>query len=69
MTDVAQSQDTAARTPIALDANAGEAYWFFGTLVTIKAGSDETSGGAVITENLAPRGAGSPLHVHRREDE
>ena len=69
MTDVAQSQDTAARTPIALDANAGEAYWFFGTLVTIKAGSEETSGGAVITENLAPRGAGSPLHVHHREDE
>src|SRR3954454_25012032 len=65
MTDV----DTAARRPIALGATAGEAYWFFRTLVTIKAGSKETSGGAVITENLAPRGSGSPLHVHHREDE
>src|SRR4051794_37902553 len=65
MTDV----DTAARRPIALGATAGEAYSFFGTLVTIKAGSEETSGGAVITENLAPRGSGSPLHVHHREDE
>jgi mannose-6-phosphate isomerase-like protein (cupin superfamily) len=69
MTDVAQPQATAAPTPIALDASAGEVYWFFGTLVTIKAGSEETSGGAVITENLAPRGSGSPLHVHHREDE
>jgi mannose-6-phosphate isomerase-like protein (cupin superfamily) len=69
MTDVAQPQDTAARRPVALGAHAGDAYWFFGTLVTIKAGADETSGGAVITENLAPRGSGSPLHVHHREDE
>jgi quercetin dioxygenase-like cupin family protein len=69
MTDIAQQQDTAAARPVALGANEGEAYWFFGTLVTIKAGSEETSGGAVITENLAPRGSGSPLHVHRREDE
>ena len=69
MTDVAQLQDTAARRRIALGATAGEAYWFFGTLVTIKAGSEETSGGSVITENLTPRGSGSPLHVHHREDE
>jgi quercetin dioxygenase-like cupin family protein len=69
MTDIAQRQDTAAARPVALGANEGEAYWFFGTLVTIKAGSEETSGGGMITENLAPRGSGSPLHVHRREDE
>jgi quercetin dioxygenase-like cupin family protein len=69
MTDIAQEQKTAARKPVALRSNDGEAYWFFGTLVTIKAGSEETSGGAVITENLAPRGSGSPLHVHHREDE
>src|SRR4051812_29592268 len=69
MTDVALPQDTAVRRPVALGPTAGEPYWFFGTLLTIKAGSEETAGGAVITENLAPRGAGSPLHVHHREDE
>jgi len=69
MTDVAQPLDTDARRSLALGASAGEAYWFFGTLVTIKAGSEETSGRAAITENLAPRGSGSPLHVHHREDE
>jgi uncharacterized RmlC-like cupin family protein len=28
-----------------------------------------TSGGIGVTDNLAPRGSGSPLHVHRKEDE
>jgi len=47
----------------------GEALWFLGVLATIKS-SAETSGGAVaVIEHLAPRGAGSPLHVHGREDE
>src|SRR4051794_41643042 len=69
MTDVAQLQDTAARRPIALGARAGEAYWFFGTLVTIKAGSEETPGGAAIPENPPPRGAGPPLPAPYPEDE
>jgi mannose-6-phosphate isomerase-like protein (cupin superfamily) len=69
MTDIAQQQETGAGRGVALSADEGEAYWFFGTLVTIKAGSEATAGGAVITENLAPRGSGSPLHVHHREDE
>jgi quercetin dioxygenase-like cupin family protein len=68
MTDT--TQDPApARTPVALAAEEGEALWFFGTLVTIKAGAEQTAGGALVTENVAPRGAGSPLHVHHREDE
>jgi len=69
MTDIAQQQETGAGRQVALSADEGEAYWFFGTLVTIKADSEATAGGAVITENLAPRGSGSPLHVHHREDE
>jgi mannose-6-phosphate isomerase-like protein (cupin superfamily) len=47
----------------------GEALWFFGGLTTIKASGEQTSGRVAVTENLAPRGAGSPLHVHHREDE
>jgi quercetin dioxygenase-like cupin family protein len=55
--------------PIALGADEGEALWFLGTLATIKASSETTGGRVAVIEHLAPRGAGSPLHVHRREDE
>jgi len=55
--------------PIALPANEGEALWFLGTLATIKASSDTTAGRVAVIEHLAPRGSGSPLHVHHREDE
>jgi quercetin dioxygenase-like cupin family protein len=55
--------------PIALQRDEGESYWFFGQLVTIKAAADTTAGRAGITECLGPRGTGSPLHVHSREDE
>jgi quercetin dioxygenase-like cupin family protein len=61
--------DTASAQPIALRQGEGEALWFLGTLVTIKAGSETTAGRVAVIEHLAPRGAGSPLHVHRREDE
>jgi quercetin dioxygenase-like cupin family protein len=59
----------AAAVPTALAPGAGEALWFLGSLVTIKAGAEATAGRVAVTENLAPRGGGSPLHVHRREDE
>jgi quercetin dioxygenase-like cupin family protein len=55
--------------PIALGPGEGEARWAFGTLGTLKATSETTGGSVVVIEHLAPRGAGSPLHVHRREDE
>jgi hypothetical protein len=43
--------------------------WFLGTLVTIKSSSESTAGRVAVTENLARRGSGSPLHVHHNEDE
>jgi quercetin dioxygenase-like cupin family protein len=46
-----------------------EAIWFLGTLALVKASSDTTGGSMGVIEHLAPRGSGSPLHVHRREDE
>jgi quercetin dioxygenase-like cupin family protein len=55
--------------PIALAPDAGEALWFLGTLATVKASADTTAGRVAVIEQLAPRGSGSPLHVHRREDE
>jgi quercetin dioxygenase-like cupin family protein len=61
------SQDTLA--PIAHGPGEGEHLWFFGGLTTIKADAAETSGRVMVTENLMPRGSGSPLHVHHNEDE
>jgi len=58
-----------ALAPIALGPDGGEALWFMGGLTTIKAGGEATGGRVAVTENVAPRGSGSPLHVHRREDE
>src|SRR5436189_4114046 len=55
--------------PIALQAGEGEALWFLGSLVTIKSASETTDGRVAVLENYAPRGGGSPMHVHRREDE
>jgi quercetin dioxygenase-like cupin family protein len=43
--------------------------WFLGFLVTVKASSETTGGQVAVIEHHAPRGAGSPLHVHHREDE
>jgi len=55
--------------PIALAPGEGDARWAFGGLATLKATSETTNGRVFVVEQLAPRGAGSPLHVHRREDE
>jgi quercetin dioxygenase-like cupin family protein len=72
-TDASRSTDsigvTTAPAPVALGPGDGEALWFLGCLLTIKASSDTTAGRVAVIEHLAPRGSGSPLHVHRNEDE
>jgi quercetin dioxygenase-like cupin family protein len=60
---------TTAVSPIALRPEEGEPVWFLGALVVVKASSETTDGRVAVFEILAPRGHGSPLHVHRREDE
>jgi quercetin dioxygenase-like cupin family protein len=55
--------------PIALEHGEGEARWVFGTLALIKADCASTAGRVSVIELIAPQGAGSPLHVHGREDE
>ena len=55
-------------SPIALQAGQGEAFWFLGALGTIKASGD-ADGGSMVSEWWAPRGHGSPLPLHHREDE
>jgi quercetin dioxygenase-like cupin family protein len=61
------SQDT--YPPIALGPGEGEHLWFFGALTTIKAEGAATGGRVMVSEQLAPRGGGSPLHIHHNEDE
>jgi quercetin dioxygenase-like cupin family protein len=67
--DVDSMSSAAAVAPIALGPGEGEALWFLGELVTVKASSESTAGRVAVSEHLAPRGSGSPLHVHRNEDE
>jgi len=59
----------ANRTPYALSAQQGEAFWGFGSLWTIKASAEQTGGRFSLIEELAPGGEGTPLHVHRQDDE
>lgn len=47
----------------------GSALWLIGSLTTIKASSQATAGRVAVIEHLSPRGSGSPLHLHHREDE
>jgi quercetin dioxygenase-like cupin family protein len=58
-----------ALKPIAYGRDEGEIFWSFGTLTTVKASSEETGGRVSVLEQFAPKGVGSPLHVHHNEDE
>ena len=55
--------------PIVLGPGEGEALWFLGALATVKSSAETTGGRVAVIEHLAPRGSGSPLHVHHHEDE
>jgi quercetin dioxygenase-like cupin family protein len=63
--DADSMSPAAAVAPIALGPGEGEALWFLGELVTVKASSASTAGRVAVSEHRAPRGSGSPLHVHR----
>jgi quercetin dioxygenase-like cupin family protein len=56
-------------TAYALGPEEGEALWGLGSLWTIKASAEQTGGRFSFIEELAPRGAATPLHVHREDDE
>lgn len=69
MTPSIETPSAQAVAPIALAPGEGEALWAFGTLAVLKSTAQSTGGRVAVFDNLAPRGAGSPLHVHHREDE
>ena len=47
----------------------GDALWFLGQLMTVKASAASSGGRMALIEGRASRGPASPLHVHRREAE
>ena len=56
-------------TPYVLGTNEGEELWFLGSHSALKVTGAQTAGGLTVVESWGPRGHGSPLHVHHREDE
>lgn len=57
------------RAAHAVPAGEGEARWWLSSLAVIRATGDDTAGQFTIVDVTEPPGAGSPLHVHHREDE
>jgi quercetin dioxygenase-like cupin family protein len=55
--------------PIAHAPQDGDALWFLGVLKLLTPDAVASDGRVGVLEQVAPRGAGSPLHVHRDEDE
>jgi quercetin dioxygenase-like cupin family protein len=60
--------DAASRV-FGLEQGEGEAWWWWGSLATIKATGEETGGQYTLVEVLEAQGAAAPLHVHHNEDE
>ena len=56
-------------TAYRLEAEQGEALWFFGGLATVKASSEHTDGRFSLTEQLLPGGRDTPLHSQPDDDE
>ena len=52
-----------------LDAGDGEHIWFSGTLMSVKAGSEQTRDGFTLIEVLTPPGYVVPWHIHDDEEE
>src|SRR5687767_1590398 len=53
----------------ALDAEEGEAFWFLGNLMVVKAAGKHRNGSFTLIECVAPAGFAPPPHIHRDEDE
>jgi mannose-6-phosphate isomerase-like protein (cupin superfamily) len=66
--EAAVVNDPSAR-PYILREHDGEALWFLGNLVTVKATGAQTRGQLTIAEFLNPPGFAPPLHRHLVEDE
>lgn len=55
--------------PYTLTREEGQSVWFLGTLMTLKAGKEQTNGAYGLIEQVLGPGFASPFHVHHSEDE
>jgi quercetin dioxygenase-like cupin family protein len=55
--------------PYVVTPDAGEAVWFLGTLMTVKATGATTGGAFGLIEQELPPGFATPTHIHHNEDE
>jgi len=53
----------------ALGSEEGEAFWFFGGLLTVRASARQPGGRFALTEQLYPGGTATPLHSQPEDDE
>lgn len=60
---------TTQTEPYMLAHEEGEATWFLGTLMTVKATGATTGGAFGLIEQELPAGFATPLHIHHGEDE
>ena len=60
---------TAASHALALEPRQGQAIWFLGNRMTIKATAQSTGGLYGLVESWLAPGFSPQLHIHRREDE
>jgi quercetin dioxygenase-like cupin family protein len=61
--------DMAGARPYLRGAGDGDALWFLGSLVTMKATGVETGGRLTVVEFMNPPGFAPPVHRHLEEDE
>ncbi|MGI5241946.1 quercetin 2,3-dioxygenase [Dactylosporangium sp. CA-139066] len=61
--------ETAPLRPYIRGRDDGEALWFLGSLVTVKASGADTGGRLTVVEFANPPGFAPPLHRHLEEDE
>ncbi len=47
----------------------GQHLWFLGTLMSVKAGGEQTGGGFTLIEQVSPARFAAPPHIHDDEDE
>jgi quercetin dioxygenase-like cupin family protein len=55
--------------PYVLSRDEGNAVWFLGTLMTVKATGESTNRGFALIEQVLPPGFAPPPHIHHLEDE
>lgn len=61
--------ETVTVRPFVRHEDDGEALWFLGNLVTVKAAGAHTRGRLTVVEFVNPPGFAPPLHRHVQEDE